>query len=107
MSSRDSPLPSRTPTVRLRDRFTKHVSMMSPVPDSPASVSGLAPILDASHRISAHPCATTDASALFPRDRPSIMPAAMASTFFNAPLISTPTTSALVLTLRCVDAKRR
>lgn len=30
--------------------------MMSPSPDSPDTVSGLAPILSASHLISAHPC---------------------------------------------------
>lgn len=43
MSSSFSPLPSRTPTVRLRDRSPVHVSTMSPTPASPASVSGLAP----------------------------------------------------------------
>mmetsp|Transcript_30526 Transcript_30526/g.75882 ORF Transcript_30526/g.75882 Transcript_30526/m.75882 type:complete len:232 (-) Transcript_30526:313-1008(-) len=107
MDSRLSPLPSRTPTVRLRLRFTKHVSMMSPVPDSPDSVSGLAPILPASHRISAHPCATSAAMALLPRLRPSTMPAAMASTFLSAPDISTPTTSVEVLTRKQLDANRR
>jgi hypothetical protein len=41
-------------TVRLRLRLTKHVSMMSPVPDKPDSVSGRAPILMASQRIGAY-----------------------------------------------------
>jgi len=38
--------------------------------------------------------------ALFPSCSPSTMPAAMASTFFSAPAISTPTTSSLRLTRR-------
>ena len=36
--------------------------------------------------------------ALWPRSSPSTMPAAMASTFFSAPQISTPVTSVVVLT---------
>ena len=84
--------------IRTRLSGTKHVSMMSPVPDNPLSVSGFAPIFVASHRISAHPCATTAASALFPSSNPSIIPAAIASTFFSAPESSTPTTSLDVFT---------
>ena len=67
--------------IRTRLSGTKHVSMMSPVPDNPLSVSGFAPIFVASHRISAHPCATTASSSLFPSSNPSIIPAAIASTF--------------------------
>lgn len=52
------------------------------------------PILVASHRISAQPWDTSAAIALGPSSRPSTMPAAMASTFFSEPQISTPITSA-------------
>lgn len=45
------------------------------------------------HRISEQPCATRAAMELLPRFRPSTIPAAIASTFFNAPAISTPITS--------------
>ena len=44
ISSSFSPDPRRTPTVLFLERFTKHVSMMSPVPDRPVIVAGLAPI---------------------------------------------------------------
>lgn len=50
MSSSFSPLPRRTPTVRLRDRSPVHVSTMSPMPDRPAKVSGLAPAATAARR---------------------------------------------------------
>ena len=46
------------------------------------------------------------AMALCPRSRPSTMPAAMASTFFRAPQISTPTTSVVVFTRMAVLANR-
>ena len=49
MSSSFSPDPRRTPTERLRDRLTKQVSMMSPVPESPAKVADLAPICREEH----------------------------------------------------------
>jgi len=44
MSSSVSPDPNLTPTVRFLERFTKHVSIMSPVPDKPVMVVGFAPI---------------------------------------------------------------
>lgn len=44
ISSRFSPDPSRTPTVLFRERLTKHVSIMSPVPERPVIVVGFAPI---------------------------------------------------------------
>lgn len=47
----------------------------------------------ASHLISEQPCATRAAMQLLPRFIPSTMPAAIASTFFKAPAISTPVTS--------------
>ncbi len=107
IASSDSPRPRRTPTVRLRDRLTKQVSMMSPTPDRPDSVTGSAPMRSASHRISLHPCATSAAMALLPSSSPSTMPAAMASTFLSAPAISTPMTSVLVLTRRLLLANSR
>lgn len=47
----------------------------------------------ASHLISEQPCATKAAIQLFPSSIPSTIPAAIASTFFSAPVISTPVTS--------------
>lgn len=44
ISSSFSPNPRRTPTILFLERFTKHVSMMSPVPDKPVMVVGFAPI---------------------------------------------------------------
>lgn len=44
ISSSCSPDPRRTPTVLFLERLTKHVSIMSPVPDRPVIVAGLAPI---------------------------------------------------------------
>ena len=44
ISSSFSPDPRRTPTVLFLERLTKHVSIMSPVPDKPVSVADLAPI---------------------------------------------------------------
>lgn len=44
MSSSFSPDPRRTPTVPFLERFTKHVSIMSPIPDRPVIVVGFAPI---------------------------------------------------------------
>ena len=105
ISSRLSPLPSRTPTVRFLDRFTKEVSMISPTPAIPVIVDASAPIRTASHRISAVPCATRAESALFPSPSPSTIPAAMATTFFSAPPISTPITSLVTFTRSVGEAK--
>lgn len=44
ISSSVSPEPNRTPTVLFLERLTKHVSIMSPVPDKPDIVVDLAPI---------------------------------------------------------------
>mmetsp|Transcript_11230 Transcript_11230/g.38256 ORF Transcript_11230/g.38256 Transcript_11230/m.38256 type:complete len:258 (+) Transcript_11230:2796-3569(+) len=93
MSSRDSPLPRRTPTLRFRDRGPKHVPNVSPTPERPLIVVGDAPMASASLRVSLQPRVTSAAIALVPRPRPSHMPAAIAITFFTAPPISTPTTS--------------
>ncbi len=71
---------------------------MSPRPDRPAIVAGLAPAFSASQRISEQPCVTRAAMVLCPSSRPSTMPAAMASTFLREPHSSTPITSFVVLT---------
>lgn len=44
MSSSFSPDPRRTPTVLFLERFTKQVSIISPIPDRPVIVVGFAPI---------------------------------------------------------------
>mmetsp|Transcript_173169 Transcript_173169/g.555338 ORF Transcript_173169/g.555338 Transcript_173169/m.555338 type:complete len:227 (+) Transcript_173169:324-1004(+) len=93
----------RTPRVRFRDRVPKQVSKMSPMPANPASVSGFAPMAVASQRISAVPWQISADMAFMPKPRPSHIPAAIASTFFNAPAISTPTTSSVVLTRKYGD----
>mmetsp|Transcript_15084 Transcript_15084/g.25533 ORF Transcript_15084/g.25533 Transcript_15084/m.25533 type:complete len:277 (-) Transcript_15084:999-1829(-) len=101
-----SPAPSLTPTDRLRDKLTKHVSMMSPTPAGPDNVAFFAPIFSANQRISAQPCEVSAAIALFPSSKPSTIPAAIARTFFNAPAISTPTTSSEMLTRKQGDASK-
>eukprot|EP01018_Ginkgo_biloba_P004503 Gb_40057 [translate_table: standard] len=105
MSSSFSPDPSLTPTLLFLESLTKHVSIISPVPDKPVRVVALAPIFVASHRISEQPCATRAAIQLLPRFIPSTIPAAMASTFLSAPAISTPVTSLEVLIRRYCEAK--
>mmetsp|Transcript_98994 Transcript_98994/g.221068 ORF Transcript_98994/g.221068 Transcript_98994/m.221068 type:complete len:267 (+) Transcript_98994:327-1127(+) len=72
--------------------------MMSPMPESPARVSGCAPMAVANQRISALPCVTRADMALRPSPRPSQIPAAIARTFFRAPATSQPTTSSVMLT---------
>ena len=69
--------------------------MRSPMPASPANVSGFAPAASANRAISARPRATSAAFALSPSPRPSAPPAASAITFFAAAHSSTPTTSSL------------
>ena len=49
--------------------------MISPRPDNPDTVAGFAPIFSANHLISAQPCATRAAIALWPKSKPSTMPA--------------------------------
>ena len=57
------------------------------------------------HRISEQPCATRAAMELLPRFKPSTIPAAIASTFFSAPAISTPITSLFHQELQSVDTQ--
>lgn len=63
------------------------------MPPSPSIVSGWPPLAVASVVTSARPRVMSAARALAPKLRPSLMPHAIASTFFSAPPISTPVTS--------------
>ena len=96
MSASFSPLPSSTPTERLRERSPVQVSTRSPSPARPAMVSRRPPQATASRAISARPRVMSAATELCPRPRPSQTPAAMAMMFFSAPPSSTPMTSSLV-----------
>ena len=64
------PRPSSMPTVRLRDRSPVQVSTRSPMPASPASVSGLAALRTASREISARPRVMSAARVLWPEAEP-------------------------------------
>ena len=64
--------------------------MRSPIPASPAKVSGLAPAAIPSRIISARPRVSSPALPLSPKPRPSAAPAAIATTFLSAPASSTP-----------------
>ena len=66
------------------------VRTKSPMPARPPMVMGCAPLATARRVISTRPRVMRAALALLPNPRPSEMPQAMASTFFNAPPISTP-----------------
>src|SRR2546425_1193251 len=92
------PFPSATPRLRLRDRGPVAVRMRSPMPASPAKVSGSAPRATPSRVISASPRVISAARGLWPKPSPSRMPAARATTFFNAPPSSTPTMPGCVRT---------
>lgn len=76
--------------MRFLLRSPVHVSTMSPTPDRPAIVRGLPPEATARRVISSRPRVIKAARALQPKFRPSEMPQAIASTFFSAPLSSTP-----------------
>src|SRR5581483_1727313 len=87
------PCASATPSARLRLSCPREVRIRSPIPARPAKVSGSAPIATPSRVISARPRVRSAARGLWPRPRPSRMPAAMAITFLSAPPSSTPLTS--------------
>ena len=72
--------------------------MRSPLPASPRNVSGSPPRATPSRTSSARPRVTSAAIVFMPKSSPAATPAAMAMTFFTAPPISQPTTSALVYT---------
>src|ERR1700692_1873446 len=90
------PLPSSTPTLRLRERSPVQVRTKSPSPASPAIVSRRPPQATTRRAISASPRVIRAATELWPKLRPSQTPAAMAITFLRAPPNSTPITSSLV-----------
>ena len=71
----------------------KQVPKVSPTPERPKTVEDSPPVLVTSRRISPHPRVTSAAIAFVPSPRPSLIPAAIAMTFFTAPPISTPITS--------------
>ena len=81
------------PTRRFRERSPVAVRMRSPTPASPENVSGSPPRRVPRRRISASARVRRAALVLWPSFSPSTMPAAIATTFFVAPEISTPTTS--------------
>mmetsp|Transcript_13021 Transcript_13021/g.18970 ORF Transcript_13021/g.18970 Transcript_13021/m.18970 type:complete len:240 (-) Transcript_13021:583-1302(-) len=100
ISSIVSPFPNLYPNLRLRERGPKHVPNVSPTPESPPMVVGLAPSVKPNLLISAQPLVTNPLMAFVPRPNPSHIPAANAMTFFTAPPISTPATSLVVNTLK-------
>ena len=67
--------------------------MTSPIPASPANVSGFAPAAIPSLVISARPRVIRPALPLSPKPSPSAAPAAIATMFFRAPHSSTPSRS--------------
>ena len=69
------------------------------VDDSPPSVA-------TRRRISPQPRVTSAAMAFVPKPKPSLMPAAMAITFFTAPPTSTPITSGVYRARKEEDVKR-
>ncbi len=89
------PLASSSPSRWLRDSRDPHVAIRSPIPASPANVSGLAPAAIPSRIISASPRVSSPALPLSPKPSPSAAPAAMATTFLSAPASSTPRMSSL------------
>src|SRR3954447_16725631 len=90
-----SPRPSAMPSERLRDCGLEQVRIRSPSPDRPDIVSLRAPQARPSRTNSLKPRVVRAASAEAPSCLPITMPAAIASTFFAAPPISTPRMSVL------------
>src|SRR5436190_9652444 len=88
-----SPRPNAMPSAKLRDCRLEQLRIRSPSPESPARVSVRAPQARPSRASSLKPRVVSAASAEAPSLRPSTIPAAIASTFFAAPPISTPRTS--------------
>jgi hypothetical protein len=68
----------------------------SPSPARPLNVAARAPAATPRRVISARPRVSRPALVLFPKPRPSLIPAATAIGFFSAPPNSTPATSELV-----------
>ncbi len=96
MSSIDRPFASSMPTWRLRLWGLVQVAIISPMPASPAKVSGLPPSAAPKRLISASPRVIKAARVLSPAPSPSPIPTAMAMMFFSTPPNSQPITSWLV-----------
>src|SRR5262245_38274160 len=101
-SSSFRPLPSSTPTVRLRLCVLVHVATRSPMPARLENVSGLPPSAMPRRVSSARPRVSRAALVLSPYPRPSAIPAAIAITFLSAPALSHPTTSGFVYTRKVI-----
>src|SRR5215469_9274458 len=88
-----APRPSARPRAKLRDCGLEQVRIRSPSPERPTSVSLRAPSARPKRASSEKPRVVSAACAEAPKLLPTTMPAAIASTFFAAPPISTPRTS--------------
>ena len=88
----------RIPARRFLLCMLAQVTIRSPIPESPAYVWYFPPMATPSLAISAIPRVMRAAFALSPYPRPSAIPAARATTFFNAAPVSIPSTSGLVYT---------
>ena len=88
----------RIPARLLRLCILSHVTIRSPIPESPENVCGLPPIFTPSLVISAMPLVIRAALVLSPYPRPSAMPAARAMTFLSEPPRQIPSISGLVYT---------
>src|SRR5687767_6937027 len=89
-----SPRPRATPKEKLRDCIEEQVKTRSPKPESPIRVRGSAPRDLPKRNISLKARVVRAARELSPKDRPSLMPQAIASTFLTAPPSWTPKRSA-------------
>ncbi|CAB4809688.1 unannotated protein [freshwater metagenome] len=81
--------------------------MRSPMPARPANVIGFPPSATPSRVISARPRVISVARVLSPKPIPSVIPDAIAITFFTTPATSQPTMSGLVYTRSRIVAKIR
>lgn len=82
-----------TPSDMLRDVMEEQVSVRSPAPERPVTVSLLPPRASARNFISSMPRAINAARVFSAKPAPVIIPQAIAITFLTAPPISTPTRS--------------
>src|SRR5690606_22877196 len=82
--------PSAMPKRRLRDWWLVPVSTRSPRPESPVTVAPSPPWAATKRDSSASPREISAARAESPSSAPSMMPQAIASTFFSAPPSCTP-----------------
>ncbi len=95
ISSMVRPLPSSSPTWRLRLWVEMQVATRSPMPARPEKVMASPPMAMPSRVSSLSPRVMTAERVLSPVPSPSAMPEAMAMTFLRAPATSQPMTSGL------------